>query len=77
MDLLDRLGRNGEAAEEFDRAVALSGNSVERDLCASGPGAQHLPEPVGASPTVIRPDRNAPYVVHHGRNCTFTGGKVP
>ena len=33
-DLLDRLGRYGEAAEEFDRAAALSGNTVERDLCA-------------------------------------------
>lgn len=33
-DLLDRLGRYAEAAEEFDRAAALSGNTVERDLCA-------------------------------------------
>jgi RNA polymerase sigma-70 factor, ECF subfamily len=32
-DLLDQLGRYAEAAEEFDRAAALSGNTVERDLC--------------------------------------------
>jgi predicted RNA polymerase sigma factor len=33
-DLLDRLVRCAEAAEEFDQAAALSGNTVERDLCA-------------------------------------------
>ena len=31
-DLLDQLGRHGEAAAEFDRAAALAGNARERAL---------------------------------------------
>jgi RNA polymerase sigma factor (sigma-70 family) len=31
-DLLDRLGRHGEAASEFERAAALAGNDQERAL---------------------------------------------
>ncbi len=31
-DLLAKLGRNGEAAAEFERAAALAGNARERDL---------------------------------------------
>ena len=48
-DLLDQLGRRGEAASEFERAVALATNGQERTLlaerarasrsaCAGGPG---------------------------------------
>jgi predicted RNA polymerase sigma factor len=31
-DLLDRLGRHGEAASEFQRAAALTTNAQERTL---------------------------------------------
>ena len=31
-DLLDRLGRHGEAASEFERAAALATNGRERTL---------------------------------------------
>jgi RNA polymerase sigma-70 factor (ECF subfamily) len=32
-DLLDRLGRHDEAANEFDKAALLAGNDPERELC--------------------------------------------
>ena len=38
-DLLDRLARHGEAAEEFERAAALAQNAPERDLLLARAGA--------------------------------------
>jgi predicted RNA polymerase sigma factor len=34
-DLLDQLGRHGEAAEDFERAAALAQNTVERELSSA------------------------------------------
>jgi predicted RNA polymerase sigma factor len=38
-DLLDRLGRHGEAASEFERAAALATNRQERTLLSERAGA--------------------------------------
>jgi len=44
-DLLDRLGRHGEAACEFDRAASLTTNEQERALLSERARASRLPPP--------------------------------
>jgi RNA polymerase sigma factor (sigma-70 family) len=44
-DLLDRDGRHAEAADEFDRAAALTGNAAERSVLAARAGQSRRPGP--------------------------------
>ena len=52
-DLLDRMGRHDEAADEFERAARLASNHAERALLSAG-SAQ-----AGPPPTADGPERRA------------------
>ncbi len=52
-DLLDKLGRHAEAADEFDRAAALAQNGPERRLSEDRAGASRS---AGEAPNPERPD---------------------
>ena len=78
-DLLDQLGRHGEAAAEFDRAAALAGNARERAL--SEGRASHEPGACGRRRHQVRARLSrrlhTPACAHHGRSRSRAGGRVP
>ena len=80
-DLLERLGRQAEAAVEFDRAAALATNARERMLLHER-AVPPAPEPQRTRPDQPsrgprRPEPRRPARTHHGRSSSRAGGRVP